>query len=1252
MKGALTGNAAQVLWDTDRFTTGSLKKLVNMLKSRYSGERQAEKYRAELQIRRRKNNESLSELHQDIRRLMALAYPKLTAEAREEIACDHFTNALSDPDFALKVKERTPTSLDEALRIALRLEAWERSTKMGGQEEDRADRAKHRIRTVGKHDASKAPTVLHSEDRLTKLETELTQITTNMNRQYDELKRLLRENKPSQTTHKNPAEVHAVTEVPPITPSSRKSDTQASASAGESSTPALRPQWHQQGHFPCWECGMPGHFQRNCPMKNQGMASRPPISSAINRGSSKMQDKANVYVKMTLLGKDVPCLVDSGCETTMVPRSLVHRCKDITIRPTSSKVWAANNTEIRLDGETNLPFCLEGQCLWTTALVSEDVEEVMLGADWLQEYGCIWNFRTGTLSIAGQPAVALTRRARMKCRRVFVQEYQEIPPRSQVDVTARVTVLSTHGPMKDVMVETRQLRPGLYVGRTLLPPEHRDLKVCVANTTNKQQLLPAGTCLGPAVSVSEVVDAADDTLEHPLESHNDGTRLVTEVTKSILQKLPTEVNSEQRRKIANFLHAYGDIYSRGTFDMGRTNLVEHSIDTGYNRPIRQALRRHPRAHLDEIDQQVNGLLESGLVEPAASPWASNVVLVKKKDDTFRLCVDYWRLNSVTYKDSYPLPHIDTCLGSMNGAVWFSTLDLRSGYHNIPIKESDRDKTAFITRRGCFRYRVMPFGLTCAPSAFQRLMDLVLCGLTYEICLVYLDDIIVFSRDFDSHLERLQDIFHRLRAANLKLHVKKCSLFQRRVDFLGHVLTESGIEVQPEKIAAVQNWPTPRNLTELRSFVGLCSYYRRFISGFADIAAPLHALTRKNAHFSWGTEQENSFKRMKERLTSAPILGMPRDDGTLYLDTDASDHGLGAVLSQDQDGREVVLAYASRTLSRPEKNYDVTRRELLAVVYGLKVYRQYLLGRHFVIRTDHSALQSLRRTPEPIGQQARWQTFIEQFTFVIMHRPGSRHGNADALSRRPDSENEPEVCAATTVNRKPGDSSSNDTREGHASTGVSMASLQQQDPDIGPVLRLRIQQINQPRPDEILSESETAKVLCGQWHNLVLKEGVLFRRRSANHGRPSALQLIVPATKRKEFISGCHQGMTGGHRAFRSTLDQVRRRGFWVGWRQDVQRLSTMPELQQLSSRVSSSFRAPPTDANRQYTRKMPCRHYRTTPTNTKGIQIHPDVCRRFLKLGGSLRNSKQGGQNGRQSFSGTGFLSTWHSCGTSNRQCW
>ena len=352
----------------------------------------------------------------------------------------------------------------------------------------------------------------------------------------------------------------------------------------------------------------------------------------------------------------------------------------------------------------------------------------------------------------------------------------------------------------------------------------------------------------------------------------------------------------------------------------------------------------------------------------------------------------------------------------------------------------------------------------------------MCGLTYECCLVYHDDIIAFSRDFDGHVDRLREVFELLRVAGLKLNPKKCFLFQRRVEFLDHVLFKDGIEVQAEKVETVCNWPTPQRLTELRSFFGLCSYYRRFIPGFADIAAPLHVLKRKNVRFEWTEEQEDAFNELKTRLTTAPVLGMPRDEGVFYLDTDASDVGLGSVLSQELDGSEVVIAYASRALSRPERNYDVTRRELLAVVYGLRTYKQYLLGWQFVARTDHAALQWLRRSPEPMGQQARWLAFMEQFQFDVVHRAGSRYGNADGLSRRPTGDDygvrgvmadgergtdtQPELPADA-------DSETSNTMDDGVSdlTGESLAGLQLSYPDIGPALRWRLQQTEVPSIDD-------------------------------------------------------------------------------------------------------------------------------------------------------------------------------------------
>ena len=265
--------------------------------------------------------------------------------------------------------------------------------------------------------------------------------------------------------------------------------------------------------------------------------------------------------------------------------------------------------------------------------------------------------------------------------------------------------------------------------------------------------------------------------------------------------------------------------------------------------------------------------------------------------------------------------------------------------------------------------------------------------------MYLDDIVVYARTSEQHLKRLEAVFDRLKKAGLKLKPEKCCFFRKSVTFLGHVISDRGIETDPAKTKAVSEWPTPTSVMEVRTFVGLASYYRRFVKNFANIAAPLHALMKKDVAFEWTPEAQESFTALKLALTSPPVLAMPNDTGKFTLDTDASEKTIGAVLSQVQDGNERVIAYASRSLDRREQNYCVTRKKLLAIVYILKYFKQYLLGRTFGVRTDHAALTWLRHTPDPIGQQARWLEQLEEFDFVVEHRPGNRHTNADALSRR-------------------------------------------------------------------------------------------------------------------------------------------------------------------------------------------------------------------------------------------------------------
>lgn len=344
-------------------------------------------------------------------------------------------------------------------------------------------------------------------------------------------------------------------------------------------------------------------------------------------------DKDPVYLGMTLEGKMIPCLLDTGCDVTLVPKDLLDAHKSIRVMPTSRQLQAANDTEIEITGEVTLPLMLNGRRIRTQALVSPDVGEMMLGADWLHDHRCVWDFANRQVYIDGCAAVPLAKRRSFRCRRVMLQDDAVLPPRQEVDVTARAPILGPHPVRRNHIVDSRRVRPGLYVGRTLLPASHRNLKVRMVNTTAKPQRLLKGTCLGNLSPVEVVEDAnADqyDSVPDAPGAHPNPTSVQAGVTKPLLDKLPDDLTVGQRTQVKELLHEYDDIFSKGPYDMGRTTLVEHSVDTGDHRPIRQGLRRHPVAHLDVIDKQVDEMVRHDLVERAASPWASNVVLVRKK----------------------------------------------------------------------------------------------------------------------------------------------------------------------------------------------------------------------------------------------------------------------------------------------------------------------------------------------------------------------------------------------------------------------------------------------------------------------------------------------------------------------------------------------------------------------------------------------------------------------------------------------
>jgi len=775
----------------------------------------------------------------------------------------------------------------------------------------------------------------------------------------------------------------------------------------------------------CFICGEPGHFARACPGGQR--STQPNGQGQVAQINSVGQPDHACYLKVKVNGRSCECLLDSGSEVSVLPLSLVKGCRT---RPTTKTLRAANKTVIPVLGEAEATIATPKFKSTVTGLVTEHIDEPMLGINWLCENEAEWSFAGSYVTLAGQRHDLIVRPGKQRCRRVILQQNVKIPPRSQVDLPCKVVLPGQDWiSSRNLRAESSDdncwgtkptpLRHGVYVARTVTPVyQFNDVPVRVMNVQNQPRSIKAGTVVSDLETVTPITNLdSDERATASLIGKVSGSRSSEEQKKRVsattvqnetvpeyIEKLISDVDGATPEssvmQLRSLLLVNRHVFSESENDLGRTDIVEHHIDTGDSKPVRQQLRRHPPAHVEAISTHVDSMLAQGVIEPASSPWASNVVLVKKKDGTYRCCIDYRQLNNVTVKDRYPLPRIDASLDAMSQARWFSTFDLRSSYHQLMVRPEDRSKTAFICPRGMYRFRAMPFGLCNAGATFQRLMDIVMSGLNLEVCLVYLDDIVVYARTPEEHLERLRIVLDRLGRAGLKLKPEKCRFFQRSVKFLGHVISHEGIGTDPDKIQAVVDWPVPTSVTETRSYVGLASYYRRFVPNFAKLAAPLHALTRKDVKFQWTTEAQKAFDALKSALTSPPILAMPNDVGEFILDCDASQTNLGAVLSQRQDGVERVIAYASRSLDRREVNYCTSRKELLAIVYFLKYFKQYLLGRTFKVRTDHAALTWLRKTPDPIGQQARWLEQMEEFDFVVEHRPGVRHGNADALSRRP------------------------------------------------------------------------------------------------------------------------------------------------------------------------------------------------------------------------------------------------------------
>ena len=572
--------------------------------------------------------------------------------------------------------------------------------------------------------------------------------------------------------------------------------------------------------------------------------------------------------------------------------------------------------------------------------------------------------------------------------------------------------------------------------------------------------------------------------------------------------------------IDKVLQSYRDVFcSKGTPVNVAHGLTPAHIDTGDATPIKQQSYRIPLAKREVVEKCVNEMLDDGIIRPSSSPWSFPVTLTPKRSGEIRFCIDYRKLNSVTQKDAHPLPHIQDVFDQLRGATVFSTLDLKSGYWQVPMHEDSIQKTAFTCHMGLYEFVRLPFGLTNAPAIFQRAMNKALAGLTGKICMVYIDDIVVYSRTPAEHARHLEQVLQRLRSAGFQLKPSKCSFGLSEIELLGYKVSAEGIQPLPDRIASVQHLLPPATQKEVRSFLGTVGYYRQCIPNFATIALPLTELTRTKQPFVWGPPQQESFDKLKEALVSPEVMAHPDPKKPYTLHTDASDHSIGGVLSQKDDyGKERVIYYLSHKLSETQRRWSTIEKEAYAVIYALKKLHAYLHGAEFVIKTDHKPLKSLFQSEIKNTKLQRWAIQISEYGAEIQYHPGKLNVVADMLSR---------VAAVQPLVQLVPPEMVPDIWEADYI-------------DPGELSRLQHEEFA-----DFITEAKQETDETQFWYN----EGLLYTFAPPVPNAPRYMRLLLPHRYREQVINRCHDEV--GHAAAMKTLARIQEAYVWPGMRKHV-----------------------------------------------------------------------------------------------------
>ena len=837
--------------------------------------------------------------------------------------------------------------------------------------------------------------------------------------------------------------------------------------------------------------------------------------------------------------KTVNALIDTGASLSVISADIPVNTG--CLLPTSYSVALSNGSKLPVQHNALVEISMAGITKNVqVAFIEKFPYQALIGTDLIHNFGLVINARDSTISTQDNTPEA--------CHMHEKSELDE-----EIRLISAESLLILPNSIQAVKVKPNIFKNAKtpYVFDTLQPFSHnRDVIVPRAvlsfnnekiahiifmNTTDKPFKLSKNHYIGD-------IQRVDSDIINITELHEE------EKPANFIMPDLSHLDDKRQQRLATLIKKYGHLMVEPQ-DYDSNIKTEHVIDLIGPMPKKAQLRRTSPEQRLIIDQHIDKMLQKGVIERSNSPYAFPIVLVRKKDGSMRFCIDYRLLNLVTCLDAYPLPRIEDVFDAFFGAVIFSVVDMKDAYFHVKIRPSDRELTAFISHRGLFQFVNMAFGFSNAPATWQSSADEMFSDYLWIFCLVYMDDLIIYSKDFDSHMEHLEKVFQRLSNYKVHLNPKKCHFAQESVEYLGHTVSKNGISPNPNKVKAILNMPAPTTLKEVRSFTGLAGYYRRFIPNFAAIGEPLYKLTRKNATFNWSTDCQQAFESLKQTLAILPVLAFPNWEKEFIIHTDASGYGIGAILSQlDDANEERPIAYWSRTLNAAERNYHTTEQECLALIEALKQFRTYLQSNPFTIYTDHAALQWLMTKKEPAGRLARWSLDIQHYVnrMKIIHRSGDKNQNADGLSRLPvinvTAKVPPEQQNAMQKLAK-------EYLEKFSADPKKFSEIQQLDPAYGPIidyLRSGTLPDNKKKRDEVVAISDHFELIDDLLFHLWYPGGTRRIQRTR-------FQLCIPLTLQHAIIQACHDKIEGSHFGVTRTYEKVRDHYYWPSMHRDIKK---------------------------------------------------------------------------------------------------